>query len=394
MRLRRNLISEYWNDIILFIFFVSVFAYMPTARSSDRTVWLVSTLLLLANTVLHTFNHKGYIAVDSSVKWYVGFILWGGVSCLWSVSSSQYFQYLTYTFTVISCTVFCIGRFIHTQEDVDRISYIVIIAGCIAAARFTYYTPWDSILSSGYYMRGTFGSLLDDVTNYNNYTSHLCIVCVIAAYYAIVKKKKACYLAFVFLFAILIFGGSRKNIVVIPVIALYFSLTQAIYGLFTLDFLSQIRNRLMDMFSSIGLFSSVSSAIDQSTQERLYLIEEAKKVWKDTLFWGVGWDNFRYYNSLKLYAHNNYWELLASLGLIGFLIFYSYFLKIFHFVLRNIKNEFYKDANVFASGILIAFMIQDYGSLSMYSRVNMILLLYTFLTYGIMTGKRMTYLVM
>lgn len=413
MKLRKNLIFEYGNTIVLLIFFVSVFAYMPTARFSDRIVWVMATLLLLGITFLNTFQRKGRIVLDKSLKWYLSFVLWGGVSCIWSINGSQFSQYLIYTFTVIICTIFCLGRYIHTQKDVERVSYILIIAGCLAAARFTYYTPWDSILSSGYYMRGTFGSLLDDVTNYNNYTSHLCIVCVIAAYYAIVKKKKTCYFAFVFLFAVLIFGGSRKNIIVIPAVALFFSLTQgnvksklktlamifgiiavAIYALFTLDFLSQIRDRLMDMFTGIGLFSTLGSSIDQSTQERLYLIETAKSAWISSPMWGVGWDNFRYYNSLKLYAHNNYWELLASLGAIGFALFYSYYLKIFRFVLRTIKIKFYKDANIFVSGVLIAFLIQDYGSLTMYSRVNMILLLYVFLSYSVMTNKKMTHMIM
>lgn len=413
LKLKKSLIIEYCYDIVLLIFFVSAFAYMPTARTSDRTVWVVATLLLVVVTFFSSFQRKGFVVVDKSIKWYLAFVLWGGVSCIWSLNSSQFAQYFIYTFSVVICTIFCLGRFIHTQQDVDRISYLIIIAGCVAAARFTYYTPWDSILNSGYYMRGTFGSLLDDVTNYNNYTSHLCIICVIAAYYAIVKKKKACWIAFIFLFAILIFGGSRKNIIVIPAVALFFSLTQgnvkskvktlvmivsiiviAMYGLFTLDFLSQIRDRLMDMFTGIGLLSTVGASIDQSTKERLYLIESAKSVWISSPLWGVGWDNFRYYNSLKLYAHNNYWELLASLGLIGFIVFYSYYLKIFYSIIRTVKIKLYKDANIFISGILIAFLIMDYGSLTMYSRVNMILLLYIFLAYSIMTQKKMTHVIM
>lgn len=158
---------------------------------------------------------------------------------------------------------------------------LVIVAGCIAGLRFCWYTPWESIIHAGYYMRGSFGSLLDDVTNYNNYTSHLCIIDIIASYYAIVRKKKWCYIPYVILFAILIFGGSRKNLVVIPLITIFFALSSGrvsnkirnlllisaviicgIYSLLTFDFLSQIRDSFFQMISGV----STKVATDASTK--------------------------------------------------------------------------------------------------------------------------------
>lgn len=78
MKLRKNLLFEYGNTIVLLIFFVSVFAYMPTARFSDRIVWVMATLLLLGITFLNTFQRKGRIVLDKSLKWYLTLVLWGG----------------------------------------------------------------------------------------------------------------------------------------------------------------------------------------------------------------------------------------------------------------------------------------------------------------------------
>lgn len=391
------------ETLVLEFFFIALFAYMPSARSSDTIVWAVAFLMLVADSLFKVLRQRSF-KIDSSIGWYILVLLWGFISCFWSINTSQFELYIILYASVIIVGSICIGTHINSSDDIDYIMKLIVIAGCCAGLRFCYYTPWDSILSSGYYMRGSFGSLLDDVTNYNSYTSHLCIITIIAAYYAIAKKVKWCRYTFVVLFAIVVFGGSRKNLLIIPLITMFFAISTgsvsrrirnmmlvcaaiaaAFYALMTMDVLSQIRDTFFDMLSGL----STSQAVDQSTIERLYLIQTAKSVWESHLFLGVGWDNFRYYNVLKVYAHNSYFELLSCLGIIGFCIYYGFYIKLIARPMIHIVRGNRNDMDILTVGVMVSFLIQEYGSITIYGRERMVMLLIIAIAYSLKSGSKL-----
>lgn len=80
--------------------------------------------------------------------------------------------------------------------------------------------------------------------------------------------------------------------------------------------------------------------VSGSTGDRAYLIQAAWEVFKDYPLLGVGISNFQNFNRLGLYAHNNYMELLAGVGMVGTVIFYS----IYYFSLKAIAKI--KDLNL------------------------------------------------
>lgn len=391
------------ETLVLEFFFIALFAYMPSARPSDTNVWAAAILVLTIDSLFKILRQKSF-EVDGAIGWYILVLFWGFVSCFWSTNTSQFELYILLYASVIIVGSISIGMHINSSDDIDYIMKLMIIAGCYAGLRFCYYTPWDSILSSGYYMRGSFGSLLDDVTNYNSYTSHLCIITIIAAYYAIAKKVKWCRYAFIVLFAIVVFGGSRKNLLIIPLITMFFAISTgsisrrirnvmlvcaaiatAFYALMTMDVLSQIRDTFFEMLSGL----STSQAVDQSTIERIYLIQTAKNVWENHIFLGVGWDNFRYYNTLKVYAHNSYYELLSCLGMIGFCIYYSFYIKLIGRPVIRIFKGRKNEMDVLTVGVMTGFLIQEYGAITLYGRERMIMLLIIATAYSLNSGSKL-----
>lgn len=70
-----------------------------------------------------------------------------------------------------------------------------------------------------------------------------------------------------------------------------------------------------------------------STYERKYLIQQAWLVFQDSPLLGHGLGTFYQLNKLGLYAHNNYMELLANVGLIGTITYYSMYYFIFKSIL-------------------------------------------------------------
>lgn len=393
------------DTFAILFFFVAVFAYMPTARSGDRIVWIVAIAFLLLMAAKNVFFHKTTVSLDSSFLWYTSLVAWGALTCFWSLYTSRFENYFQMYFLVVVLAIIALSTFMKSEKDIDRMFYLIIIAGCIAAIRFMAYTPWDTIFAEGYYSRGTFGSLLDNVTNYNNYINHLCIICVISAFYSIVRKNKWCYLAFVFLCCVLILGGARKNLLVIPVAILIFALSTGnfikklksliiaaviisigTYFIMTIDLLEPVKNSLIGMFN--GFIGEESGIVDTSTYERLYLIETAKEVWGEHFLLGVGWDNFCYYNMLHLYAHNNYYELLASTGIIGFMIYYFYYIFRAGQIVTKIIIGQKKTWDILLLGVVVGLMVQEYATITFYGRERIILLLVVFLAHSLASNRK------
>lgn len=82
-------------------------------------------------------------------------------------------------------------------------------------------------------------------------------------------------------------------------------------------------SRTLEYFG--GLYSAVRDleSGDSSSRYRFYLINEGLRIWEQNSIVGVGIDGFQSFIGEDLYAHNNYVELLADLGVVGFLIYYS-----------------------------------------------------------------------
>ncbi len=78
------------------------------------------------------------------------------------------------------------------------------------------------------------------------------------------------------------------------------------------------------------------------------------------------------------YSHNNYTEMLCTLGIIGFIIYYSkWLLTLFKLLKINKKNKNNKIKDkkaILFLVIIVLFLILDYGSVSYVLEFNMFML--------------------
>jgi len=71
-----------------------------------------------------------------------------------------------------------------------------------------------------------------------------------------------------------------------------------------------------------------------TTESRFLLYEQGFEMFKKNPLYGVGLSQFKYYAESKSIAHSEYMEILATTGLIGFVIMFFFYLTIF----RKIKS--------------------------------------------------------
>jgi len=391
------------NKIIVCFFLTAVCAYMPSARFTDGLVSLASIFLLLFNTFyLMVKKRTVCMKIDANFKWYLLFIFYGCLSIIWSKSTSQILLYLITSFPIVLVGTLCCSAYINNEDDVDWFLKSLVWAGTFAAIRFTLYTPWKQILSSGYYIRGMFASLLDGVTNYNSYSTHLMYVSVVSLYYVFFKNEKKYAFPSAILLIMQALSGSRKNLIVLLIITLFMVFAQgnikkkvkylfivilcvgvAIYAFNNVAFLNKYSKVFMDLF--LSFFGN--TVVDNSTLERTYLIQTALKVWIENPIIGVGWENFALYNDLNLLAHNNYLELLASLGVIGFVIYYSNYVRLFW---DSIQKKYDQPINRLMQSFIMSLFIIEIGSVTATSRERMFIILMIFFCRSIQEKRKVT----
>lgn len=96
-----------------------------------------------------------------------------------------------------------------------------------------------------------------------------------------------------------------------------------------------------------------------------YLREEYRHAaivgWLKSPIWGHGYDSFHFYNAVvnghDVYSHNNFTELLYNMGVVGFIVYYFEYFKIFIFGFKSKVSSV--QAITFAG--MIGILLTEYG---------------------------------
>ncbi len=279
---------------------------------------------------------KNRIMIPYITVWYLTLILYGGLSGLWA----QFFTTYNITFIIKLCIILLISTsiaiYVDTMDDLDRLmSLFVAGAVIIVLLEFT------AVPSDGW-KNGSVGSYFSG-NNPNDITVWIDFASAIAFYRAYVNGKKKMYIATALFVVFCAFSSSRKGLlasVAGPVMIVFLSFDKDRYFLriFTAlalgaavlvivmkndTFYAVIGRRLESM---VEYFRGESD--DGSIVLRRRYIEAAKSMFRESPIIGKGMGNYsrilesEYYLG-NFYSHNNYWQILSELGMIGFIIYFS-----------------------------------------------------------------------
>ena len=101
--------------------------------------------------------------------------------------------------------------------------------------------------------------------------------------------------------------------------------------------------------------------VDASTLIRQVLIDHAIAFWKQSPIIGNGLDTFKVMSSYGIYSHNNYVELLCNLGIVGVIVYYSYFI---YLIIRLFKIKTHNSIKWYWLIIVVCMAIFDVGGVS------------------------------
>lgn len=201
--------------------------------------------------------------------------------------------------------------------------------------------------------------------------SFLFIICITTAIRKAILIPIIFWLVYVFITSInkrKLFNGILKIILSIAFLVVSYLL------LMNNEYFASTAGRRMEGFIA-GILGTGES--DNSFNVRMLLIRSAIESFTTYPVFGYGFGAFRDYADnmvgIRLYAHNNYLELLASSGVIGFFIYYGIFVVIFKKIYTRYK---YHRESIFAFGIslIISFLANDFAVVSYLSLPYMTLI--------------------
>lgn len=376
-------------DLIDYVCFFTVIA---TLAFHDKTILLVAAqLLFVFATVFNQINNYVLVLPKGSKKyivWYLVFFSFAAISALWSTNRTTWISILMSIIQVAMLGI-CIIIYESSEKKINYLMWAIMIASLILCLRMAVQVPvdaWGSERVGKYIGYGNVG-----VTYVLGYSS------IIPFFYARLKKNPFYYLLMLLFIGVSSLTGTKKGLIVFMIGIMIIMFLEApnpkkltrnllifllicIVGIFVIlnvDILYEaIGKRFLSSFGQLQ-----GNTLDKSTRDRAFLSEYAWQTFLQSPLIGIGVDAFRFYelNPIKLYAHNNYLELLSTLGVLGTGIYYSMpaftTIKLGRSVKRG-KLTF----SVLSVAILISLLIGDVVSVSY---VQETLQLYLAMIFGI-----------
>lgn len=246
-----------------------------------------------------------------------------------------------------------------------------------------------SVIMNGEYIEGRFTIVIGDYMLNENMFAQIAIG--IACYLIYWSKKKHWKAPLINVYAIVLIvlaliSGSRKSIIGLSIFLLGFSMYEyppksiqrSLFKLFSAAAIVAVvyvlimnvevlYNALGSRIESLFQFLQGETEADASAEDRMEMLVFAYRMFEDKPIAGYGLNTFRYFSGYGAYAHNNYMELLANIGLVGFSIYYLPILVYFTMSIKLWRNKI-RDSIVPLCVILV-FIFNDFFTVSYFTMV-------------------------
>lgn len=279
--------------------------------------------------------------------------------------------------------LYAIVQYIYMKNDIQQVLKITEL-GIFTTAFIVVLLSWRTITQGR----------LGEATEMNaNMLAMLCVYgLVLAIYLRRIGKhtKVTCGFRLVFYILVVLLTGSRKGVIMIAVavavIQLFVDRRKLLKnGLFTVVAAVVIYNLIMNvgvLYNIIGVrienlleLLTEGSTEESSLNSRQLFIEIGMSYIKEKPWTGYGYDCFMLFprilqitgGELGYYSHNNYIELLAGGGVIGFALYY---IPVLHLLVTLLKRSKMDACMPYLLAILVSKLAIEYARVSYYSRID------------------------
>ena len=366
------------NILYIFAIYLLVTVALNSDLNSNRIVWwasvgvfVVSSVMMLVRNGFSIKHQKIYLA------WLAGFFVVCAASVLWAEVVS-YVTVALKTLVVHYGILFLLAASLKSRRDIEILLAILLIA-CVTNAIYLVVFNFDMLI----HVTDEIADRLGEGGNWNaNVIGMMTSLAVVFLLYFYKKNKTTLKRIFIlfniaFLTYVTFVTGSRKAFLILIAGALLYlplavnkrnRIKTVIISLAFVALAFFLVYKVPYFYNIIGwrldaVISSITGngELDSSAVARSKLIAAAIETWKDNPLLGCGLDCFRIFGKIATgrdyYAHNNYVELLADLGIVGFVAYYWGFVYCLARLWKKRHNEMSKLLLV----VLIIIMIMGYA---------------------------------
>lgn len=379
------------KNIKIILFFAYLLVYYIFGADTEKVKY--SEIILLLFMGLEFLN----ILKTKKIKYCIpiiivfAFAFYCFLSNFWAINSELAID-KSKTLFILAVFLLITYNFFSNIENAENILLkIIMYAGIIFSIYIIMY----------YGISEYFGKLIRgerigaEINNVNAIGLQTSISIIIAIFYGLYENNKGYFLLSIIPLIVSLGTGSRKVIILILVgLVLLFilkreekidivSITKKVL-IFIIVSLTFVYIAKVPMFSTAfeRFQMSINSItgqgkVDNSTQTRATFIKAGIDQFLKTPILGIGIGNSGYITEQATgwftYLHNNYVELLATTGIIGFCLYYSVYFYIIFNCVKMLKKK-----NKYTNIVLIIFLINiilEYAMVSYYSKITYIYIL-------------------
>lgn len=329
---------------------------------------LTGILMLAAAMLLWLGRKNSRVVIPYNTAWYVAFTVFSAISCLWSMFIDTHIASYFLRMVVIIASITSVSIYVDTAEDLERLIKLFILSMTIIVFMEFAVTPSDEWTS------GVMGSHFSGANQ--NSVAFLVFCAELMAFYEFYSRGRKRYVFLIILFVVfVVLSGSRKALfaaVAGPLMFVFFSIYKRNY-LFHIILIAALAAFIVfivmndeNAYNSIGKrfesmlefwFEDRSHKVDNSLYMRSYYIQLAQEMFGESPVFGKGMGNFariidEVYELQGVYSHNNFWQILSELGIVGFFIYYSMYAFI---IIKLIRNALIHKSRI--SLLFLTFMI-------------------------------------
>jgi len=384
--------QHYLMLFFLFLYFCG--SYVLNVFTWGRYVYLLAIVLIIISRLLSN-NYKLRLYRGKYADWLFSFTFFCLVSILWAWNASAAWGRANTVLIVSLCSYF-IYTCVKDELSIREILNVIMFSGYIEALYLFLSYGVSDLLTGGARLSNDLGNAnfvsflmsvslvitLDEMLNERFCMYHL--MAVPSLYILAIGQSRTALIGALFGFLILcVMKAFRSKQISNTFAKLVLYLLLGVIILFIMaqmDIFSGVIERMANLIASYTGKGTIAGG-ERSVTSRRMMIALGLEYFAKYPILGVGIGNSSVITQRELgwstYLHNNFVELLATTGIVGFFIYYSAFIGPLVCLIkyRKYKNREYDV--VFA--LLMMLLLMDYGTISFYTKDTYIYFMVFFL---------------
>lgn len=369
--------SPKWNMSMVLLCLYVLLTYIAQETLLPPVLHSMTMYAFIGWTALNVFR-RGKVRLKKYTLWYLSVIAFSAISMLWAVEAETGTLYVMFVSLILTS---CILETVDSLEKLEACMLTFVIAATVMGIM---------LFATGQVDVEGNERLGEEITgNANSFSILFMVSSMFASWFLVYKKgfvRTFSLLSLLFQFVIMGLSGGRKSVIVAVICLLWYILAKDLgrakklikdlikFALFFAMgywvvmevpvFYKTIGYRFENLFTLLLTGDGVT--LGDKVRQEMVRIGLERWIWSP--IWGYGLDTFKHYNEQITghfyYAHNNYVELLYDLGIIGMVLYYSFFVRIF-WGLKQMLPE-YTQYRALGLGIVFSFLVYDLGGVTFY----------------------------